>query len=612
MINQLSGKLGLGIGLIFGVAISAVIYATAFAPGHEMQSSKVSAASDDPLYWVAPMDPNFKRDKPGKSPMGMDLVPVYANDAGQDAPGTVSIDPVTLQNLAVKTQNVELIQPVASLETVGQVKYAQDAIKHIHPRVEGWIESLVPRTPGDHVRKGEPLYALYSPELVNAQEEFVLALQQTNATLIKAAKQRLQALSVPDSVVQDLEKTRAVSQAIIFNAPQSGFIDELNVQEGFFVKPSMTMMSIAPLDTVWVIAEVFPSDAGKLQTGQIATITTDDQPGHRYEAELSYLYPSLSSETRTVRARFVVTNSQEAGHQPLKPNSYARVTIQTGDQNNSIIAVPSQAVIRTGTMDRVVLVESEGKFKSIAVKLGQSYDDYIEVVDGLTQKDEVVTSAQFLIDSESSINSDLKRLTPENPEPDDRSAWARATVNEVLADRNMVNVTHGPLDTFQMMGMTMNFNLADDLEVSDFQVGSEIEIEVIREASGMFQIRSVKSENHAHETEMRHSRMGGESKEPEPQAAPSARTEATVNAVDADRRRVNLSHGYLDAFKMMGMTMDFLIAEQLDINDFEIGSKIEVEIIRHPSGMFQVNRVHGSEQGEAKPHIHHDHGGHRR
>jgi len=624
--NSISTKAALGLGLGLGIVVSALIYLV-FSPAHDMAatSSNDTKGADEPLYWVAPMDPNFKRDKPGKSPMGMDLVPVYEESSANDSPGTVSIDPVTIQNLGVKTSTVTSIKPEGTIQAVGQVQYAQNAIEHVHPRIEGWVETLNVRTQGDFIEQGEALYSIYSPELVNAQEEFVIALNQQNAALINGAKARLRALAVPQSRIESIEKSRKTSQTVTVLAPATGFVDALNVQQGMYVKPGMTMLSIASLDTVWVITDVFPNDASLLSIGQRATISSNDLPGKVFEATLDYIYPALNSATRTVQARFVVDNhanniSQKKSY-PLKPQMYTRVELVYGNsEKEDVLTVPKQAVIRTGKSDRVVLALDEGKYKSVNVQLGRDFGDAFEILDGLVEGDAIVTSAQFLIDSESSITSDFMRMTPTQDEIDaDASAWTQATVNEVFTDRNMINITHGPLDTFNMMGMTMNFTLADDIAIADFEVGMDIHIEVIREPSGMYQIKTVHfvdgsssnkddkhqptsdepmshvNDNHAHDNHAGHMQM-----EMQQKAMPSdgqavdvsAWTEATVVEVDLDRRRVTLTHGYLDAFDMMGMTMGFTVASDIDIDDFVVGDTVHVEIIREDSGMFQVKTLH--------------------
>ena len=211
------------------------------------------------LYWVAPMDPNYQRDKPGKSPMGMDLVPVYADDNAQE--GSVSIKPEVVQNLGVRTAKAERTRLWRGIDTVGYVDYDESRVSHIHLRTEGWIENLAVKSEGERVKKDERLFDLYSPELVNAQKEFVTALSSGNKSLIRASKPRLAALGVSDSQIKQIEKTRQTRHHISIYAPQDGVVSSLMVREGMFVKPSMNVMSLGDLSSVWLLAEVFEKQA---------------------------------------------------------------------------------------------------------------------------------------------------------------------------------------------------------------------------------------------------------------------------------------------------------------------------------------------------------------
>jgi Cu(I)/Ag(I) efflux system membrane fusion protein len=494
----------LSIGITLGVLASIAIYVLFLSStihGTNTQVDK-NEQSDAPLYWVAPMDPNFKRDKPGQSPMGMDLVPVYAqsndNSATPSSPGTVSIDSVTIQNLGVKTANIQKVVPQQTIRTFGKVQFAQDNIVHVHPRVEGWVETLFVRTEGEFIEKGKPLYSLYSPDLVNAQEEYLIALQQNDKALINAAQRRLTALNAPDTLITTIANTREIQHSITFYAKQSGVVSALNIQEGFYVKPSTTMLAIASLDTVWVLADIFANDLAKVAVGQSANIQLDYLPAQVFEATIQYIYPSLDNTTRTGTARFVLPNPNFA----IKPEMFANVLINTrfsgANSSQEILAVPLQAVIRTGEQNRVVLALGEGKYKSVEVTLGSKYDDVFEVVSGLDVGDEVVTSAQFLIDSESSISSDFLRMHPpqQNNETPQQSSeiisdWTHATVNEVMLNERRVNLTHGPLDAFNMMGMTMNFDVSDEIDIEEFEPGMQVHVEVVKNAAGMYEIVTV-------------------------------------------------------------------------------------------------------------------------
>ncbi|MDH5171404.1 MAG: efflux RND transporter periplasmic adaptor subunit, partial [Gammaproteobacteria bacterium] len=204
--------------------------ADAAAPGN-------AAVERKPLYWVAPMDPTYRRDGPGKSPMGMDLVPVYADEqeAGASAAGTIRISPEVVNNLGVRTARAAYTGLPGEIRTVGYVQYDEDRLVHIHPRVQGWIEKLYVKASGDPVAAGQPLYELYSPELVNAQQELLLALKRDNPMLVEAAVDRLQALQLAPEQVAQLRRDRRVRQSVTFYAPQDGVVDNLNIREGFFV-----------------------------------------------------------------------------------------------------------------------------------------------------------------------------------------------------------------------------------------------------------------------------------------------------------------------------------------------------------------------------------------
>ena len=366
-------------------------------------------AGPRPLYWVAPMDPNYRRDGPGKSPMGMDLVPVY-EEPGQPGPegaGTVWIAPEVVNNLGVRTAAVAPGSLPTEIRTVGYVQYDEDRRVHIHPRVEGWIEKLYVKASGDPVVAGQPLYELYSPQLVNAQEELLLALKRDNQRLVRAAEDRLLALQIAPDFIQRLRRERQISQTVTFHAPLTGVVDNLAVREGFFVRPDTTLMSVGVLDEVWVEAEVFARQAPLVAVGLPVTMTLDYLPGLQWQGAVDYLYPSLDEQTRTLRVRLRFANEDGV----LKPNMFAQVVIRAPAEEQRLV-VPREAVIRDPDGDRVVLALGDGRFKSVAVALGRVDERQAEILQGLRAGDEVVVSAQFLLDSESSRTSDLRRMEP--------------------------------------------------------------------------------------------------------------------------------------------------------------------------------------------------------
>ena len=406
-INKLSGSWKVALLILVSAGFGAGLYHSLIngEPHTPVTTSNniETATNKEPLYWVAPMDDNYRRDKPGKSPMGMDLVPVYAQSSSDK--GVIKISPSVVNNLGVRTEAVSMAKLVKTIEALGIVKYNEDNLVHIHPRVDGWIETLYVNTEGQQVTKGDPIYQLYSPQLVNAQQEFVLALQQQSKKLIQATQQRLLALNISDKTIQNLKRTGQVQQFVTFYAPMDGVVVGLQVRDGFYVKPGTTMMSIAQLDEVWVEADIYERDSERVKLGQFARMTLDYEPGRVWYGMVDFIYPSLDATTRTLKARFNFANKKRL----LKPNMFTKVELEIEAEQLSML-VPKSAVIRTGTQDRVVVVLGEGEFKSVAVVLGQEGANVYEILNGIEPSDMVVVSAQFLIDSESSKTSDFMRM----------------------------------------------------------------------------------------------------------------------------------------------------------------------------------------------------------
>lgn len=459
--------------------------------GGSDQSAKEGSVSEskekEPLYWVAPMDPNYRRDKPGKSPMGMDLIPVYEEDAGGDdaGPGTIKISPDVVNNLGVRTAIAERKSLNSTIQTVGYITYDEDHLVHIHPRVEGWIERLHIKASGDPVRKGEPLYDIYSPALVNAQEELLFAMDRKATRLISAAEDRLKSLRVPQFVINKIKKSRQVSQTVTFYAPQSGVVDNLTIRQGFFVKPGSTIMSVGTLEQVWVEAEIFERQASLVDVGLPVMMSLDYLPGREWRGVVDYVYPTLDPKTRTVRVRLRFDNQDKL----LKPNMFAQVTIHAESSDSSLL-VPKEAVIRSGHSNRVVLALGEGRFKSINVKVGRFDETYAEILSGLNEGEKVVSSAQFMLDSESSKTSDFKRMN-HGEESVPGSVWVLATINSLMVDHRMVNATHKEISQWDWPEMTMDFKVAESVEFDSLQKEMELHVEISKIQENQYEITNV-------------------------------------------------------------------------------------------------------------------------
>ncbi|KZN66793.1 efflux RND transporter periplasmic adaptor subunit [Pseudoalteromonas luteoviolacea] len=537
------------IGLLVGVLIGAGLVSLYAFYYVEKSSSNKADEEKQPLYWVAPMDANYRRDKPGKSPMGMDLVPVYGESQANDSAGSgvVTISPHVENNLGVRTALVKSMRLHTEITTVGYVGYDEDKLVHIHPRVEGWIDKLYIKSMGERVEQGQPLYELYSPELVNAQKEVLVALKQSDQQLISAARKRLKALKMSPKFIEHLVRTKEVSQTVTFYAPQSGVVENLNIREGFYVQPDTTMMSIGQLQQVWVEAEVFEREAALVKAGLPVKMELDYLPGKTWQGEVDYVYPSLDAQNRTLRVRLRFDNQDLA----LKPNMFAQVSIHS-DPIDDVVTVPKEAVIRTGQQDRVVLVVGNGQFKSIEIVIGRVTSEYIEVLDGLSEGDEIVTSAQFLIDSESSKNSDFKRMSvDENP----TFTWMQGRVNEVQQQLRIVNITHDPVAAWSWPAMTMDFAIADGVDVEPLKTGQELHFKVIQSDSGEYLVSEIHIVS-------------------EPSFA-SATVRGVINQVDAHARVLNISRDAIEKWNRQAATMNFVAAQGIELEQFKAGDVVK-------------------------------------
>ena len=473
--------------LCVGISLGAIITFGAvnlLAPSASEQAIDNNKDEKQPMYWVAPMDANYRRDKPGKSPMGMDLVPVY-DDGGKgpdEGPGTIRISPDVVNNLGVRITKAKYQALHTQISTVGYVTYNEDLLVHIHPRVQGWIEKLYVKAIGDPVKKGQALYDIYSPELVNAQEELLLALDRKNSRLITAAENRLSALQLPHSAITQLKKTRKVQQKITFYAPQNGVVENLKIREGFFVKPGSTLMSIGDLSEVWVEAEVFERQAGQVKTGTPVTMTLDYLPGKTWQGQVDYIYPTLDAKTRTVKVRLRFKNDEG----DFKPNMFAQIAIHTTGDDQALL-IPKEALIRTGNQDRVVLALGEGSFKSVEVSVGRYDSENVEILKGLSAGEAVVSSAQCVLDSESSKASDFKRMHDEADENENAemnmaganhhdqtttkpvsSATVNGTVVSAMANHRMVTIDREAIEKWGREADRVDFIVEDRVDMTLF------------------------------------------------------------------------------------------------------------------------------------------------
>tara|TARA_Y100001933_G_scaffold219258_1_gene227838 strand:+ start:6002 stop:7534 length:1533 start_codon:yes stop_codon:yes gene_type:complete len=401
--------------LVMGAALVGAATALWFV-GAEPGSAGGSATGDEReiLYWAAPMDPNYRRDEPGKSPMGMDLIPVYADEggaSGSDQP-SIRINPTVINNIGIKTAPAKRGTLYRNIETVGFITPDADRFEHIHVRVEGWIEELVADTEGDRVKAGELLFRIYSPALVSAQDEYLQAMRSGQSALMRATATRLRALGMQDDQIEALKSRGEASELFDVHAPINGYVIDLGVRQGMFVQPGTTIMSLADLSTVWVDVDVFENQIDWVETGQTARMKLPFAPEREWTGEVDYVYPTIRAETRTARVRLAFDNPDLV----LKPNMYANVAID-GAPRSDIVHVPSQAVIRTGGQERLILALGDGHFRPALVRTGLESEGRVEILGGLAEGEDIVVSSQFLIDSEASMDASLLRMIGDGPLP---------------------------------------------------------------------------------------------------------------------------------------------------------------------------------------------------
>ena len=371
------------------------------------------------LYWYDPMRPDQHFDKPGKSPfMDMQLVSMPADETGGNNKETISIDPRMAQNLGIRTAPVERGTIAQEVRTTGNVMVDEKRIEVVQSRAAGWVERLQMRSVGAPVSKGQLLAEVYSPDLLTAQQEFLLALRAATEhpgtdTLVEDSRYRLSFLGLSDAQIAQIEKTGHAQRRVAFYSPITGVVAELGVREGAQVSLGMSLFTLVDLSKVWVTAQITETQADWIAAGQPAEASVPALPGRVFKGQVDYVYPEIVAETRTLKVRIVLDNPRLE----LKPGMYASVTVMGGTKRE-VLLVPSEALIKTGTRSTIIIAEGEGHFRAVAVTAGDESEGKVEIRKGLEAGQQVVASGQFLIDSEANLRGALTRLeSPEQEQP---------------------------------------------------------------------------------------------------------------------------------------------------------------------------------------------------
>jgi Cu(I)/Ag(I) efflux system membrane fusion protein/cobalt-zinc-cadmium efflux system membrane fusion protein len=391
---------------ICGMDLTPVRAAAASEPP---SASKTASGERKIKYWVAPMDPTYISDNPGKSPMGMDLVPVYEDEApGASASGGVLIDSAVVQNMGVRVEPARRQTVFRHVRSIGEVEVGEDQISVVNLRFSGWVERIHVDKTGDPVERGQTLVEIYSPELVAAQGEYLLALrtQGAGSALARSARRKFKLWDVSDREIEAIAKSREVRRTLAIRSPRTGFVLQKNVVEGARVMAGQDLYQIGDLRRIWVTAEIYEFDAPWVEVGQPAQMELSHEEGKVYEGKVAYIYPTLNAVSRTLTVRLEFENPDIR----LKPGMFATVYIQYR-RVDDVLAIPTEAILDSGRRKIVFVSAGDGRFEPSEIVTGLVGDRHMtEVLSGIEEGEEIVVSGQYLLDSESQLQETIRKM----------------------------------------------------------------------------------------------------------------------------------------------------------------------------------------------------------
>lgn len=453
------------------------------------------------LYYRNPMGLPDTSPVPKKDPMGMDYIPVYEGEAAPAAASGIAVSAERVQRLGVRTARVEERTLARRVLAAGVVEANERGLAAIAPKFEGWIETLHVNTTGQAVRRGQPVAEVYSPELAAAQREYLIAKSGARALeraggeaaqgareLADSAAQRLRNWDLTPAQIERLAAEGQPRRTVTLVSPVSGVVIEKPAVQGMRFAAGETLLRIADLSTVWLIAEVYEQDLRWVRIGQSASVSFNAYPERSFRGKVSFIYPTLRPETRTVRLRIDLPNPDGA----LKPAMYGTVELAAGQQEK-VLAVPDSAVIDSGARQVVLVAQGEGRYAPREVKIGLRADGYAEVREGVKAGEEVVTRANFLIDAESNLKAALGAFEGGSSAAAAKPVHqAQAKVHGVDAGANAVVVDHGPIESLQWPAMRMRFVVADPRLMPLFKPGAQLQIELSEQAPGDYAITAAR------------------------------------------------------------------------------------------------------------------------
>jgi Cu(I)/Ag(I) efflux system membrane fusion protein len=480
-LKKWNGAWLVGISLALGVAGGYWLahQSMSAVPGTTPEQRLNSPGERQALYWYDPMYPQQKFDKPGKSPfMDMQLVPQYASGAGDRA--TVSIDPSLTQNLGLRFATVTRGIFVSSLDVTGVLAFNERDVAVIQARTAGFVERVYAHAPGDVLKANAALADILVPEWAAAQTEFLALRRNGDADLLAAARQRLRLTGMPAALITQVERGGKVQPYLTLTSPMAGVLQELNVRAGMTVVTGDTLARVNGLSSVWLAMAAPESDAGSIIVGQTVEARLPAFPGTILNGKVSAILPETNPDSRTLRVRVELPNTDGR----LRPGLTAQVRLNRSTEQ-SVLWVPSEAVIRTGRRALVMLAEDAGRFRPVEVHLGQESDGKTAILKGLEEGQKVVASGQFLLDSEASLKGIVASSEEEGSPSAAASSFHEADGQIVEINDKDVTLAHGPFKTLGMPGMTMTFPLANPALMQGLKAGDKVRIAVSQTDDGL-------------------------------------------------------------------------------------------------------------------------------
>ena len=456
------------------------------------------------LYYRNPMGLPDTSPTPKKDPMGMDYIAVYEGEEDHEpaSASQIRISTEKIQKLGVKTEAAQLRVLDKIVRAAARVESDERRIYAISPKFEGYVEHLHVNVTGQPVGKGQPLFEVYSPELVSAQREYTIAAQGVESLkdagssaqagmkqLAESSQLRLKNWDVPDAQIKALAQSGETKRTLTFRSPVSGIVTGKKALQGMRFMPGEELYQVTDLSAVWVIADVFEQDIGSIKTGATAKVRINAYPEKLFEGKVSYVYPTLNAMTRTVPVRVELANPELL----LKPAMFAQVELPVLAKG-SVVTVPESAVIDSGTRQIVLIQQGEGRFEPREVRLGARSDNHVEVREGIKEGEHVVVAANFLIDAESNLKAAFSGFSSNTPKAPANAVGHRASgkIDDIDARSGTAMIEHGPVESLKWPSMTMEFKFANEALLKGLKTGTAIDFEFVERSQGEWVITTVK------------------------------------------------------------------------------------------------------------------------